>query len=660
MEGRESGVVKAWIDERGMGFITPAAGGLDHFVHRSMLTDGQSLQIGATVTYVPTWDAQKDKPIANQVQGASPAPGGGMGAGQAWAAPAAVGPPPPGYENGVVKAWIDARGMGFITPDGGTEDLFVHRSYLADGVSLVIGSTVQYTPSWDEQKAKAIAQNVKGASQVAQGPPAGKGGGGGAWDGGKGGGGKDKGSGDNLYIAGLPADATDESIRQIFGQYGVVSRCKVLPDNGSPARVALVQMGAPEQAEWLVWNLDGNIPLGLEQVVQVKYHAGGGGKGGAPAGAQSWQAPAQQWQAPAQQWGAPKGGAAPPPTSGDNLYISGLPLDTTTESVMTLLGQYGTITSAKVLESPGKPDKVAMVRMGSTEEAKWLLENLNGNIPAGSESVISIKYATTKQPADKGAGKGGYGAAPADPWGGKGWAAPSPYGKGGGKPAQQAWVPQNVPPPGQAWGAAPHVPKNVPPPPPQKKDKLQIAGLPADSSEESVMGLIGQYGAINHVKMLPQSGPSRTAIVQMGDEESAKWLLETLNGNIPQGIETPVQITYATAQVPPSGAAYFAAQPQAASGPNTGAWTTGSVKHWVEDRGMGFITPSEGGQDCFVHRSDLVDGLSLVLGAQVSFQLGWDNLKAKPTAVQVTGATGGEGVGKGAHKPTKGGGKGLY
>merc|ERR1739848_856939 len=72
MDGRASGTVKAWIEERGMGFITPAGGGDDHFVHRSMLNDGQSLQVGAPVTFVPSWDALKDKPIANQVLGACP------------------------------------------------------------------------------------------------------------------------------------------------------------------------------------------------------------------------------------------------------------------------------------------------------------------------------------------------------------------------------------------------------------------------------------------------------------------------------------------------------------------------------------------------------------------------------------------------------------
>lgn len=34
------------------------------------------------------------------------------------------------------QAWMENRGMGFIAPSDGSQDLFVHRSYLADGGQL--------------------------------------------------------------------------------------------------------------------------------------------------------------------------------------------------------------------------------------------------------------------------------------------------------------------------------------------------------------------------------------------------------------------------------------------------------------------------------------------------------------------------------------------
>jgi len=58
---RCSGVVKAWVEERGMGFLTPNAGGEDIFVHRSDLSDGQWLVVGAHVTWEDGWDPGKSK-----------------------------------------------------------------------------------------------------------------------------------------------------------------------------------------------------------------------------------------------------------------------------------------------------------------------------------------------------------------------------------------------------------------------------------------------------------------------------------------------------------------------------------------------------------------------------------------------------------------------
>ena len=64
LPGGRPGTVKAWIEERGMGFIAPADGSPDVFVHRSNLTDGNALVIGSEVFYEPGWDDPKSKPIA--------------------------------------------------------------------------------------------------------------------------------------------------------------------------------------------------------------------------------------------------------------------------------------------------------------------------------------------------------------------------------------------------------------------------------------------------------------------------------------------------------------------------------------------------------------------------------------------------------------------
>jgi len=78
---------------------------------------------------------------------------------------------------------------------------------------------------------------------------------------------------DNVYVAGLPADFTEEQCRAIFGNYGTVTQCKTLPGRspGGTTSAALVRFATVEQASWVVQNLNGNIPQGLAGVVQVKF-----------------------------------------------------------------------------------------------------------------------------------------------------------------------------------------------------------------------------------------------------------------------------------------------------------------------------------------------------------------------------------------------------
>jgi CspA family cold shock protein len=48
--------------------------------------------------------------------------------------------------NGTVKWFDDAKGYGFITPEGGSKDLFVHHSSIAGNgyKTLAEGAKVQY------------------------------------------------------------------------------------------------------------------------------------------------------------------------------------------------------------------------------------------------------------------------------------------------------------------------------------------------------------------------------------------------------------------------------------------------------------------------------------------------------------------------------------
>merc|ERR1712087_704393 len=63
----------------------------------------------------------------------------------------------------------------------------------------------------------------------------------------------------------------------------------------------------------------------------------------------------------------------------------------------------------------------------------------------------------------------------------------------------------------------------------------------------------------------------------------------------------------------------------------------GTVKFFNEEKGFGFITPEKGGQDVFVHFSDIVDGgNTLAEGQEVEFTNIFDERKQKYRAANVS------------------------
>lgn len=61
----------------------------------------------------------------------------------------------------------------------------------------------------------------------------------------------------------------------------------------------------------------------------------------------------------------------------------------------------------------------------------------------------------------------------------------------------------------------------------------------------------------------------------------------------------------------------------------------GTVKFFNQDKGFGFITPENGGQDVFVHVSALQGATSLSDGQKVSYELGQDRKTGKSKAENV-------------------------
>ncbi|SKC41859.1 cold-shock protein [Krasilnikoviella flava] len=134
----------AWYDDtKGFGFVTPDSGGEDIFVHVRALGSGLSeLAEGARVTY-DVVDGDKGPNARNvQLVRGSGSPRAATDRGRT-SRPAASGGPVRGGEGTVARYDAD-RGFGFITPDGGGADLFVHVSVVRGVEFLEEGDRVRF------------------------------------------------------------------------------------------------------------------------------------------------------------------------------------------------------------------------------------------------------------------------------------------------------------------------------------------------------------------------------------------------------------------------------------------------------------------------------------------------------------------------------------
>ncbi|MCW2667387.1 MAG: hypothetical protein JWN57_2349 [Frankiales bacterium] len=129
----------SWYDEgKGFGFITPDGGGADVFVHVNALVEGL------------TWLAEGDRVAYEVVQGDKGPQARDLSlVHEAAAADAPVAARsadvPARAGEGVVARYDADRGFGFITPDAGGADLFVHLSVLGGAEPLEKGERVRFT-----------------------------------------------------------------------------------------------------------------------------------------------------------------------------------------------------------------------------------------------------------------------------------------------------------------------------------------------------------------------------------------------------------------------------------------------------------------------------------------------------------------------------------
>lgn len=226
----------------------------------------------------------------------------------------------------------------------------------------------------------------------------------------------------------------------------------------------------------------------------------------------------------------------------DNLYFQDLPIGFTDEQLNQILGAYGTIKQSKLLVREGmKPH--ALVRYASVDEAKWIVENLNGNIPQGLTDPVQIRYAESKSAGMKGAkGGGGYSSWDGGGWGGddawgKGGGMAGPYGggckgKGKGKNGGIRTLVNGLADAGALPGGTKYE---------NDENALFIGGLPFDTTDLELYQIFAPFGAIAprgcKAMVNPQTGMcSSIGFVNYMDHTVAQTAIATLNGTmLPDG-----------------------------------------------------------------------------------------------------------------------------
>lgn len=370
---------------------------------------------------------------------------------------------------------------------------------------------------------------------------------------------------DNLYVTNLPSGLDESMVMQFFSIYGTVTTCKVLTNPIFTGRTAaLVRFASVEEATSILQTLNGSVPTGLDEPVQVKFAAkkdptkGGGAAGMGATGAQKggygqWAGgviPPTNAVSPYGNPAAAKGGTPGSwgePEISDNIYVQGLPAGTTEESLQQTFMEFGNIKSIKLLPSKG-PDApcAALIRYDSSETAKLTKEILNGQTPEGFPSPLVVRYANqpgsqmaspaASMAAGMAAGKGVWQAQQqAQQQAASSWKGQTKGGMEGGilcAALVDMVYQSDMLPGGRKYN--------------NPRASLYVAGLPSDATEVHLYKMFSPYGAIHSCITRVGGSPDYSWVigfVNYLDPLSAEAAITAYNGmSLPDGNQLKVTI----------------------------------------------------------------------------------------------------------------------
>lgn len=221
---------------------------------------------------------------------------------------------------------------------------------------------------------------------------------------------------DNLFICELERDIADQTVREVFSQYGNVQTLKVMHPPNRPTSSALIRFGSVEEASSVCDLLNGFIPQGLNQAVSVRFanpSAKGAGKGGEGGGFSPYGGGGggQMGVAPGGGGGAPGGktsmdaicmalqasGALPGQKCPEGeVFVGGLPPDTTNEHLYIMFSPFGPIHSVKAMgvAENGMCRGFGFVNFTVAASANVAISVLDqAQMPGGGALRVSVKTA---------------------------------------------------------------------------------------------------------------------------------------------------------------------------------------------------------------------------------------------------------------------------
>lgn len=318
-----------------------------------------------------------------------------------------------------------------------------------------------------------------------------------------------------VFVGSLPPTINDATLQQLFVNYGTIQQSMV----NTEKRYGFVVYGNMQEAQAAIAAMNGFQLDGQSLVVKF---ANNQQQGGGPPGAGGGYGPA--------------GGAAATP--GERLYIKGLPGGCTDQFVRELFASYGTVTDVKVLVTDGKTNdgtgqSVAIIKMGSTTEADWLVANLNGNIPQGLTRPVEVSYAGAKPPME-----------------GKGF---SPYGKGAPQMQMQGMGMMGMGMPGGKGGFGKGPPEVTVPSVAAMKAQvgpnstLYVKGLPPTADDAYVYRVFAPFGRILSAKALQKEHFCIGFVTYASDDEAQAGILSVNGQQLTDGTTLQVSVKVAKA-----------------------------------------------------------------------------------------------------------------